>query len=198
MGINVAHPEVGQRQVYAARQMGQEVAQGVKSGAIDSGELGALKTTAQGNLQNVKGYAADGQITGQEQKAIAQQQVSMAKDIFEYKNNTAPAGSAPPPAPVETSAETQTSAPSVAYPELGQRQLFAARQMVQEVVQGVKSGSIDSNELSALKATGQGNVSALKGYASDGAISGQEQKAVAQGQAEMARAIYQATYSAPA
>jgi len=263
MAMNVAFPEVAQRQVYAGRQTGQEVFQGVKSGAIDSNELGALKSSASSNLQTAKGYAADGQITGQEQASIAKMQAEMRKDVFVAANNSAapapapaPASSAPPPAeataassstssasatgsasastasgssqsaaatgaPAEgtgapasgetgsttgstsASAGSSTSARgqagfSVAYPEVAQRQVFAARQMFQEVAQGVQSGTIDQNELASLKAGTQANLQTVKGFASDKTITGEEQKAIAQMQAQTAKNIAQAIYSTPA
>ena len=227
MAMNVAFPEVAQRQVYAGRQTGQEVFQGVKSGAIDSNELGALKSSASSNLQTAKGYAADGQITGQEQASIAKMQAEMRKDVFVAANNSAAPAPAPAPtsgapstaatAPAEgteapTSGETgstsasagsSTSAQgqagfSVAYPEVAQRQVFAARQMFQEVAQGVQSGTIDQNELASLKAGTQANLQTVKGFASDKTITGEEQKAIAQMQAQTAKNIAQAIYSTPA
>jgi hypothetical protein len=86
----------------------------------------------------------------------------------------------------------------VAYPELGQRQVFAARQMFQEVAQGVQNGTIDQNELASLKAGVQANLQTVQGFASDKTITGEEQKAIAQMQAQTAKNIAQAVYSSPA
>jgi len=206
MAMNVAFPEVAQRQVHAARQTGQEVFQGVKSGAIDSNELGALKGSASANLQTAKGYAADGQITGQEQASIAKMQAGMRKDVFVAANNSpapapAPTSSAPPPAEATGTAQSAAQGPagfSVAYPEAAQRQVFAARQTFQEVAQGVQNGTIDQGELASLKAGTQANLQTVKGFASDKTITGEEQKAIAQMQVQTAKNVAQAIYSTPA